>query len=349
MTKWREDIERQFGANIFRSGFSGDVLPSGSFVVDYLTGIGGYPLGSIIEIFGQEGSGKTTLVLSAIKEALKRRMPVLYEDFESTVSDEYLGKLHIRPGILKDYRVFPASMEDGWMVILRFCEKYENGLIVVDSLAAMPPKFDIEKMKEVIGQTKVASAAAVMSVALKQMTKVIRERNMCLIFVNQERSKIDISRGLGGGKTTPGGAAVKFYSAIRMKLRLNTPIKASQLDIFAGGKRDRVVAIEVGIYVDKNKYAPSYRHAPIYIRMDEGIDNIHSAIKVGQNLGFIEQKAAGRYYLDEKYSGDTLGRHQEHGLENLRRYFATNPSEWGKLIKDIMKKLSEKLKDKGGL
>lgn len=346
MSNWREELETQFGSTIFRSGFSGDVLPSGSFVVDYLTGIGGYPLGSIIEIFGQEGSGKTTLVLSAIKQALKRKMPVLYEDFESTVSDAYLIKLGIPPDLLKDYRVFPASMEDGWMVIYRFCEKYKKGLVVVDSLAAMPPKFDIEKMTKIIGQTKVASAAAVMSIALKQMTKVIRERNMCLIFVNQERSKIDISRGVGGGKTTPGGVAVKFYSAIRMKLRLNAPIKASQLDILAGGKRDRVVAIEVGIYIDKNKFAPSYRHAPIYIRMDKGVDNAHSAIKIGLNLGFVEQKAGGRFYLDEKYSGDTLGKHQEHGMENLRRYFETNPSEWGKFIKDIMSQLSEKLKDK---
>ncbi|MBA7710398.1 Protein RecA [subsurface metagenome] len=87
MDKWRIEIESQFGKDIFRSGFGGDVLSSGSFVIDYLTGIGGYPLGSMIEIFGKEGSGKTTLALSAIKQALDRKMPVLYEDYESTVSD----------------------------------------------------------------------------------------------------------------------------------------------------------------------------------------------------------------------------------------------------------------------
>ncbi|MCK4496758.1 MAG: hypothetical protein KAU24_01080, partial [Candidatus Aenigmarchaeota archaeon] len=209
MDKWRIEIESQFGSDIFRSGFGGDVVSSGSFVVDYLTGIGGYPLGSIIEIFGKEGSGKTTLALSAIKQALDKKMPVLYEDYESTVSDEYLKKLHIDPEVLKDYRVFPESMEDGWMVMRRFCEQYESGLMVVDSLAAMPPKFDIKKMEEVIGQTKVASAAAVMSIALKQMTGVVKRRNMCLIFVNQERSRIDTFKSIAGGKTTPGGVAVK--------------------------------------------------------------------------------------------------------------------------------------------
>jgi recombination protein RecA len=347
MTDWRDDLESQFGSSIFRSGFGGDVLPSGSFVIDYLTGIGGYPLGSIVEIFGKEGSGKTTLALSAIYEALKKEMPVLYEDFESTVSDKYLKKLGINPDSMVDYRVFPESMEDGWMVMKRFCEKYKNGLMVVDSLAAMPPKFDIEKMKEVIGQTKVASAAAVMSIALKQMTKVVKERNMCLIFVNQERSKIDTFKAIAGSKTTPGGAAVRYFAGVRIKTRLNKPVKASQFDVLVGGKRDRVIAIEVGIYIDKNKFAPSYRHAPIYIRMDEGVDNLSSAIKVGEHLGFVEQKRGGRFYLDERYSGDTLGKHQEHGLENLRRYFATNPSEWQKFIKDIMNKLSEKLKNGG--
>lgn len=348
MNKWRIEIESQFGKDIFRSGFGGDVIASGSFVIDYLTGIGGYPLGSIIEIFGKEGSGKTTLALSAIKQALDRKMPVLYEDFESTVSNEYLRKLHIDPGLLENYRVFPESMEDGWMVMRQFCEQYENGLMVVDSLAAMPPKFDIEKMKEIIGQTKVASAASVMSIALKQMTGVVKKRNMCLIFVNQERSKIDTFRSVAGSKTTPGGVAVKYYAALRIKTRLNAPIKASQLDVLVGGKRDKVVAIEVGVYIDKNKFAPSYRHAPIFIRMDEGIDNVFSAIKVGLNLGYIEQKGGGRFYLDERYSGDTLGKHQEHGMENLRKYFVTNPSEWKKFMKDILSKLAQKLKKSQG-
>ncbi|MCK4497185.1 MAG: hypothetical protein KAU24_03260, partial [Candidatus Aenigmarchaeota archaeon] len=189
---------------------------------------------------------------------------------------------------------------------------------------------------------------AVMSIALKQMTGVVKRRNMCLIFVNQERSRIDTFKSIAGGKTTPGGVAVKYYAGVRIKTRLNKPVLASQLDVLAGGKRDRVIAIEVGVYIDKNKFAPSYRHAPIYIRMDEGIDNVFSAIKVGLNLGYIEQKGGGRFYLDERYSGDTLGKHQEHGMENLRRYFVTNPSEWKKFMKDILSKLAQKLKNSQG-
>lgn len=345
MPTWREDLETEFGERIFRSGFSGEVVPTGSFVVDFLTGIGGFPLGSITEIFGDEGSGKTTLGLEMIKRALKVKRPVLYLDYESTVSDGYLVKLGIDPDVLKDYRLFPDSMEDGWMLTKRFCERPENkgGIVLVDSLAAMPPEFDKKKMSEVIGQTMVGSMAQVMSVACRQMTGVFREANVAMIFVNQERSKIDLMSRLGAKKTTPGGVAVKFYAALRLQLMLRGSVKMSDVDILTGVKGDKVVGVDVAVRIIKNKFAASYRQGFIHIRMDEGIDNIYSALKVAERTGFISAGRGGRYELDERYSGDSLGRKKIHGRESVRKYFADNPSEWNKLMGDINKFLKEKI------
>lgn len=342
MSTWREDLESKFGSSVFRSGFGGEVVSSGSFIVDFLTGIGGFPLGHIIELFGQEGSGKTTLTLCTIKQALECKMPVLYLDYESTVSDKYLRRLGIDPAVLVDYRVFPESLEDGWMIMKQFCERYQNGLIAVDSLAAMPPQFDVKKMNEIIGQTKVASAASVMSIALKQMTKVIKESGNCLIFVNQERSKIDTRGVLGAGKTTPGGAAVKFFAALRVQTKLLRPYKSETVDALDGAKKDTVMGIEVGVIVLKNKFAPSYRKGRMFVRMNEGIDNIHSAVQVGLHLGLLRQKGS-YYHIDERFSGETLGEKKAHGLERLRQYFLENPGEFRKMMQEISAYLAEKL------
>jgi len=346
MSGWREDLEKKFGATIFRTGFGGEVVSSGSFVVDFLTGIGGFPLGHMVELFGQEGCGKTTVTLATIKCALDKGMPVLYLDFESTVSDAYLRRLGIDPAVLVDYRVFPESLEDGWMIIKQFCERYQNGLIAVDSLAAVPPKFDVEKMQEIIGQTKVASMALVMSIALKQMTKVLKESNNCLIFVNQERSKIMTRGVLATSKTTPGGAAVKFFAALRVQMKLLRPYQAQDVDVLDGQKKDNVVGIESGVIVVKNKFAPSYRKGRVYVRMNEGIDNVHSAIQVGLHMGVLQKKGS-FYYADEKYSGDVLGKKKEHGLERLRKYFVSNPEEFNKLMMDISAYLAEKISQGG--
>lgn len=342
MSGWREDLAAKFGEGIFHSGFSGKVLSSGSFVVDFLTGIGGFPLGHIVELFGQEGSGKTTLTLSTIKQALDAKMPVLYLDFESTVSSEYLCRLGIDPDVLRDYRVFPESLEDGWMVMKQFCERYQNGLIAVDSLAAMPPRFDLNKMKEVIGESKVASVASVMSIALKQMTKVLKESENCLIFVNQERAQIETRGILTTTKTTPGGAAVKFFAALRMQTKLLQPYKTEEVDVLEGVKRDAVRGISVGVIVIKNKFAPSYRRGRILIRMNEGVDNIQSAIYVAEHLGFVRKKGA-YYCVDSRFSGETLGEKKAHGIERLREFFLENPEAFRKMMEEISAYLAEKI------
>jgi len=344
MTEWRDALEGKFGEEIFRSGFSGAVLPTGSFIVDYLTGIGGFPLGSIVELFGKEGCGKTTLALSAIKEALDAKRPILYEDYECTTSDSYLKKLGIDPAALKGYRVTPRSMEDGWMIIKWFCEQHQNGLIVVDSVAAMPPLHDIEKMKEIIGHTKVASMAGVMSVALREMVNVFKESNNCILFVNQERANVDTMQRLTGTRTTPGGFALKYYAGLRLQMQLRGgSIKVTEDDVFAGESSAVVKAVEVWVNVVKNNFGANYRRGRIYVRLDEGIDNILSAIKIGVSLGLIQERGGGRFFLDEKYSGDTLGGKKIHGLEHVRKYFLNEPESWYCYMRDLRSYLNQKL------
>jgi len=339
---WRNEIEKEFGESVYHSGFAGDVIDSGSFIVNFLTGIGGYPFGHVVELFGEEGSGKTTLVLAVIKVALDEGRPVLFEDYECTVSDAYLVRLGIDPKKLRDYRITPASMEDGFMMQKRFCEKYQNGLIVTDSIAAMPPMGDVEKMAKVIGHVQVASAAQVMSITMKQMTNVFKKSNNCAIFVNQERSLIDTVRGLAGRKTTPGGAAVKFFSALRMKTRMAGAYRQEVEDSLTGQKDDRAVeGINVWVEVVKNKFSRSYTKGKILIRMDGGVDNVFSAINVGIRIGFIEKKGSW-YHLHEEYSGETLGRLKKQGIEQVRQYFLNNPESWSKFYKDIQDFLSKR-------
>lgn len=347
MTEWREDIEREFGLEVYQTGFSGDIIKSGSFVVDILTGVGGFPCGAISEVFGTEGSGKTTLALATLKNALEEDRPSLFLDWESTITEPYLVKLNIDPSKFRDYRILPDSMEDGFMVMNRFCERYKNGLIINDSVAAMPPLSDVSKMKEVIGQVKVASQAQVMSVAMRQMVKVFKRSNTCVLFLNQERSNIDtLGRGLGR-KTTPGGAAVKFYSSLRVQMEIKPPpIKIQEVDLLTNIKSDKIVGLVVEVRIIKNRLAPSFRRGKLVIRMDEGIDNVTSALWVAEYMGLIKKKGA-FYSISEDFSGEALGERKIHGFEQVRNYFAYSSDLRYKLLERVNCYLLDQIQKKG--
>ena len=187
--------------------------------------------------------------------------------------------------------------------------------------------------------------AQVMSNAFRQMVNVIRKAQIGVIFTNQERSVIDTTGRATAPKTTPGGAALKFYSAIRLKLEIRSSIKESKLDVLSGADNDVVTALEVVVTVLKNKLAPSYRRGKIYIRMDEGIDNLMSALRIAEFMGWISKRGA-YYLLDKKYSGDTLGEKKEHGFERVRKYFISNPEIRYLLMADVKSYLSENLNKK---
>jgi recombination protein RecA len=338
-SEWRDSIEKEFGKEVFLSGFQGEVLPTGSVVVDHLTGIGGIPLGFYTELFGGEGCGKTTLALSIIKQAIDRGKSVLYEDYETTVSDKRLVQLGIDPKVLKNYRVTPNTMEDGWMIKKRFCEDKKNhgGVIVVDSLAAMPPVSNTEKMQKLIGHAVVGSQATVMSVALNEMTRIFNQAQVAVIFINQERAHIDLIRG--SSKGTPGGNAIRFYSALRLNLQARGSIKVTNKDPYEGDDKEIVVAVKIGVTVVKNKMAPSFRMGQMIIRMDEGIDNLTSLLVAAQKAGTIVQR--GPYFeLAEAYSGDSLGKKKLQGSAKLRAYFEESDSAREIMTKDVTEFLS---------
>lgn len=340
MSKWREEIEKEFGERVFQSRYQGEVVSTGSLVLDYLLEIGGFPVGRLSEVFGEEGSGKSTLVFSTILNCLKEGRPVLFEDFEATANDEVLTKMEIDPKKLSDYRVMPDTMEDGWKLAQRFCERPEHkgGLIFVDSLAAMPARTELEEGLD--GKERVGLIARIMSRGLRHTTQKLARANVGLIFVNQERASIDLR--LGGGKTTPGGKALRFYSSIRVHLRITGRTTQSVMNPLLGKKDDKVMGLEVGLNVVKNKFGSSYRKGHMLIRMNGGIDNIWSSVKVGEHAGLVKKKGA-YYVLPEKYGReDDLGEIKKLGYERIRQYFVENPSIWYKYMEDVKQFLYNK-------
>jgi recombination protein RecA len=160
------------------------------------------------------------------------------------------------------------------------------------------------------------------------------------VFLNQERSLIDTTGRSLGQKTTPGGAALKFYSSVRLKMEIRGVIKESQTDPISGTLADVVTGLDIQVTVLKNTLAPSYRKAKIVLRMDEGIDNLTSALRIAENVGWVTKKGA-YYVVADKYSGgDTLGGHKEHGFERLRKFFLNNSETMSILMKDVAGYLS---------
>lgn len=341
--EWRQEIETEFGGSVFDTGFSGGVITSGSLIVDFLSTIGGFPLGGIVEIFGDEGSGKTTLALSCLKEALAQKRPILWLDYERTLSHDYMRKIGLDAKVMKDYLISPDTMEDGFMIMKRFCEQHKGGVMAVDSVAAMPPVGDIEKMKEIIGQVRVASQAAVMSISFRQMAQFFKKSDVCAIFLNQERANVDTTGRNPGNKTTPGGVALKFYSSMRVKLETRQAVKVSVEDAVSGGKVDEVIGIELSVTVIKNKLAPSYRRSRMYLRMDEGIDNLRSALQIAELTGSVVKRGA-FYTIDSRYSPEIVGGFKAHGYEQMRKYFIAHPKDTERLFEDVKLYLQSKQK-----
>ena len=333
MSDWRKSIEKEFGESVFQSRYTGEVVHSGSFVLDYLTEIGGFPVGRLSEVFGEEGSGKTTLTLSCLLECIKEGRPVLFEDFEATLNDEVMAKMEIDPKRIENYRVMPDTMEDGWKIAQRFCEvpKHRGGMVFVDSLAAMPARTELDE--GIDGKERVGLIARIMSRGLRQTVQKLARANVGLVFVNQERASIDLK--LGGGKTTPGGKALRFYSSLRVHMNIKGRVTADMMNPLIGTKDKTVTGIEVGLNVVKNKFGSSYRKGKMLIRMNGGIDNIWSAVKIGESAGLVTKK--GSYYiLPERFGReDDLGEVKKQGYERVREYFVNNPKIWYKYLDDV--------------
>ncbi len=298
-------IERSFGkGSIMRLG-SGEVaegiqaIPTGSVTLDIATGIGGFPRGRVIEIYGPESSGKTTLALNAIAQAQKAGGVAAFIDAEHALDVTYASKLGVNTDDLLVSQ--PDTGEQALEVTETLVRSGAIDIVVIDSVAALVPKAEIEGE---MGDSHMGLQARLMSQALRKLTAAISKSLTTVIFINQIRMKIGVM--FGNPETTTGGNALKFYSSMRLDIRKIDSLKDGQETI--GGR--------VRVKIVKNKVAPPFRQAEFDIYFNEGISRVGEIIDLGVEKNIIEK--SGAWY---SYSGTRIGQ----GRENVREYLKSNP------------------------
>ena len=297
-------IEKQFGKGaIMRLGADTitevQIIPSGSIGLNIALGVGGYPRGRVIEIYGPESSGKTTLALNAIAEAQKTGGSAAFIDAEHALDVSYASKLGVKIDDLLLSQ--PDTGEQALEVVETLVRSGALDVIVIDSVAALVPKAEIEGD---MGDSLPGIQARLMSQALRKLTATISKSHTTVIFINQIRMKIGVM--FGSPETTTGGNALKFYSSIRLDIRKIDNIKTAQEAI---GNRVRVKVV-------KNKVAPPFKQAEFDIYFNEGISKTGELVDLGVEKGIIEK--AGAWYA---YNGNRIGQ----GRENVKEYLKANP------------------------
>ena len=298
-------IEKQFGkGSIMRLGQKGaiqpiDSIPTGSISIDFALGVGGVPRGRVIEVFGPESSGKTTLALQIIAEAQKMGGMAAFVDAEHALDAAYAQKLGV------DIENLLVSQPDNGEQALEIVEVLirSNGVdvVVVDSVAALVPKAEIEGE---MGEAQMGLQARLMSQALRKLTGAVSKSKTCLVFINQLREKIGVM--FGNPETTTGGRALKFYSSVRIDIRRIAAIKDG--DVVVGG-RTRVKVV-------KNKVAPPFREAEFDIMYGEGISRTGDLLDLAVDKRIVEK--SGAWFA---YGGERLGQ----GRENAKQFLKDNP------------------------
>lgn len=298
-------IERQHGkGSIMKLGEEHanrdiEAISTGSIALDVALGIGGLPKGRVVEIYGPESSGKTTLTLQVAAECQKQGGNVAFIDAEHALDPVYAEKLGVNVDELLVSQ--PDTGEQALEIADMLVRSGAVDLIVVDSVAALTPKAEIEGE---MGDTHVGLQARLMSQALRKLTGNIKRTNTLVIFINQIRMKIGVM--FGNPETTTGGNALKFYSSVRLDIRRTGAIK----------KADEVLGNETRVKVVKNKVAPPFKMAEFDILYGEGISRHGEIIDIGSKLGIVEK--SGAWY---SYNGDRIGQ----GKDNVRNYLKENP------------------------
>jgi recombination protein RecA len=312
-------IEKQFGkGSVMRLGDSAivrdvPVVSTGSLGLDVALGIGGLPRGRVIEIYGPESSGKTTLTLQVIAEAQKAGGTAAFVDAEHALDPTYAEKLGVN---LDDLLVSqPDTGEQALEITDMLVRSGAVDIIVVDSVAALTPKAEIEGE---MGDSHVGLQARLMSQALRKLTGSIKRTNAMVIFINQIRMKIGVM--FGSPETTTGGNALKFYSSVRLDIRRIGALK----------KGDEVIGNQTRVKVVKNKVAPPFRQAEFEILYGSGISREGEIIDLGAQHNIIEK--SGSWY---SYKGDRIGQ----GKDNVRQFLVDHPE----VAQDIEAKLRELL------
>ncbi|WP_068830626.1 recombinase RecA [Pseudomonas sp. BMS12] len=308
-------IEKQFGKGaVMRMGdHDRQAIPAistGSLGLDIALGIGGLPKGRIVEIYGPESSGKTTLTLSVIAEAQKLGATCAFVDAEHALDPDYAGKLGVNVDDLLVSQ--PDTGEQALEITDMLVRSNAVDVIIVDSVAALVPKAEIEGE---MGDTHVGLQARLMSQALRKITGNIKNANCLVIFINQIRMKIGVM--FGNPETTTGGNALKFYASVRLDIRRTGAVKEG----------DEVVGSETRVKVVKNKVAPPFRQAEFQIMYGKGIYRTGEIIDLGVQLGLVEK--SGAWY---SYQGSKIGQ----GKANAAKYLEDN-AEVGNAIEKIIR------------
>ena len=316
-------IEKDFGkGSIMRMGDEKienvEVIPTGSLGLDVAMGVGGYPKGRIIEIYGPESSGKTTLAIHAIAEAQKQGGIAAFIDAEHAFDRFYAEKLGVDVDNL--WISQPDNGEQALQIADQLISSSAVDILVVDSVAALTPKKEIEGD---MGESAVGLQARLMSQALRKLNATISKTNTCCIFINQLREKIGVM--FGNPETTTGGNALKFYSSVRLDIRRVTSLKDG----------DNIIGNHVRVKVVKNKVAPPFRKSEFDIMFGVGINKIGEIVDLGVEFGIIQK--SGSWY---SYNGSKLGQGRDATMTLLR----DNPElceELEGLIKEAIKAQAE--------
>ena len=314
------DIEKQFGKGaVMKLGDHPhqkiDVIPSGSLSLDLALGIGGYPKGRIIEIYGPESSGKTTFALHAIAEAQKLGGRVAFIDAEHALDPTYASKIGVNIDDLL------LSQPDNGEQALEICEALVRSgaisVIVIDSVAALVPQAEIEGE---MGDSHVGLQARLMSQALRKLSGIINKTNTVCIFINQLREKVGVM--FGNPETTPGGRALKFYASVRLEIRRGEQIKQGT----------NIIGSKANIKVVKNKMAPPFKTCTVDIMYGEGVSALGELVDLGALSNIIEK--SGAWY---SYKGEKVGQ----GKENTKEWLKNNPKLRAEIDKAIRKHFQE--------
>jgi recombination protein RecA len=312
-----KNIEKQYGkGSIMILGNEDtvdiDVIPSGSLSLDTAMGVGGYPRGRIVEIYGPEASGKTTLALHAIAEAQKKGGAAAFLDVEHAFDINYAKRLGIQVDSLIVSQ--PDYAEQALEIAETLVRSNAVDIVVVDSVAALVPRSEIEGE---MGDSHMGVQARLMSQALRKLTAAVSKSKTCLIFINQLRSKIGVM--FGNPETTTGGNALKFYASMRIDIRRIASIK----------EKDEVVGNQVRVKIQKNKMFPPFREAIFDIIYGKGIDRLSDMVNLADKDEII--KKSGSWY---SYGETRLGQ----GLTNAVKTLKENPE----MIKEIVDKIKDK-------
>lgn len=307
------DIKKRFGSDAImtlndKPNVDVEVIPTGSVGLDHALGIGGLPRGRIVEIFGPESSGKTTLALHIVAEAQKLGGVCAYIDAEHALDPQYTKRIGVKTDELLISQ--PNSGEDALQLLDALVTSKSIAVVVIDSVAALIPKSEIDGQ---IGDVSMGAQARLMSQACRMLTPTIAKTNTLVIFINQIRTNIG---GYGNPETTAGGRALKFYSSVRIDIRRTATIKTG----------DQSTGSQVKAKVVKNKVAAPFRDAEFQIIYNEGISRHGEILTLGEALKIIQKNGATYTYGETR-----LGV----GYEKSRQFLKENPLVAGAIVKDI--------------